>query len=403
MLLKIAIGLVTSKVIAVFVGPGGMALLGNLRNFMSSLETITTLGFQNGIVKYVAENTNDKPELKKVISTALISITVVAIVLSGTLFLMAGFWNDTIFGADFRYAYIVRVLAGAFPWYAASIALIAVINGLSKFKDVIYITIIGNLIGLLVSLFMIWQYHTSGALLSIIITPSLVFFIALYFVNRQISLSQYITLQSFSFDVIRKMGSYSLMAFVSAVLAPVVMLLIRNNIIATVGIEQAGYWEAINRIATYYLMFISTIMTVYFLPKLVTATTTSETRAIIIGYYKTLMPVYSIGLLLLFLLRDFMLQLLFTKDFLPVRDLFVWQLMGDLLKGFAVLLGYNLIAKKHTVAFIVTEFISMGIMYFSSLYLVSIFGIEGVVMAHFITYAVYLVVLLVYFRKIFLK
>jgi PST family polysaccharide transporter len=62
-LLKIGIGLITSKLLAVFVGPSGMVLVGNLRNFLTSLESISTLGFQSGIVKYVAENDKDVIEL----------------------------------------------------------------------------------------------------------------------------------------------------------------------------------------------------------------------------------------------------------------------------------------------------------------------------------------------------
>lgn len=403
MLLKIAIGLVTSKVIAIFVGPAGMALLGNLRNFMSSLETIATLGFQNGIVKYVAENNGNQSELKKVVSTVLISIAIVALLLSGILFFMADFWNTYLFGSGSIYAFIFKALAAAFPWYAASIAMVAIINGLSRFKDVIYITIIGNITGLIVSLILIGYYRTSGALLSIIITPSLVFFIALYFVNREIRLKEHIALQSFSFTVIKKMGAYSLMAFVSAVLSPLVVLSIRNNVMDTVGMTQAGFWEAISRISVYYLMFITTIMTVYFLPKLVLAKDNNETKTVFRTYYTTLMPVYILGLLLLFVCRDFVIGLLFTKDFLPVRNLFLWQLLGDMLKGFSMILGYNLVAKKHTVVFVITELVSMGIMYLSSLYLVSVFGVEGVVMAHCITYTVYLLVLVVYFRKVLLS
>ena len=61
--LKIGIGLITSKILAIFVGPSGMALVGNLRNFLTSLENISTLGFQNGIVKYTAENEKSKTEI----------------------------------------------------------------------------------------------------------------------------------------------------------------------------------------------------------------------------------------------------------------------------------------------------------------------------------------------------
>ena len=70
-IVKIGIGLITSKLLAVFVGPSGMALVGNFRNFTSSLESISTLGFQTGIVKYVAEyNAVDKEKLPILLSTA---------------------------------------------------------------------------------------------------------------------------------------------------------------------------------------------------------------------------------------------------------------------------------------------------------------------------------------------
>ena len=81
----------TSKLLAVFVGPSGMALVGNLRNFSTSLESISTLGFQNGIVKYVAENKDDKQQLQKTIATVFISLFVVAIVLSSFLYFLAAF------------------------------------------------------------------------------------------------------------------------------------------------------------------------------------------------------------------------------------------------------------------------------------------------------------------------
>lgn len=86
--IKIGIGLITSKILALFVGPGGMALVGNLRNFLTSLESISTLGFQSGIIKYVAENQKNKEVLQKIIATVFISLVFIALVLSGVLYFL---------------------------------------------------------------------------------------------------------------------------------------------------------------------------------------------------------------------------------------------------------------------------------------------------------------------------
>ena len=398
-LLKIGIGLITSKVLAVFIGPSGMALTGNLRNFITSTESIATLGFQNGIVKYVVEHRENEDKLKRIISTVFLSLLAVTLVLSGVLFLFAFYWNEFIFGKTSEYSSVFKILALVLPWYVVTIFLLAVINGLGKFKKVIYINIIGNCIGLVFSIFMVMKFSTFGALLSIIVPPSLLFFVSFYFINKEIHFIKAISVSFFDVQVLKNLSSYSLMSLVSSFFGPLVFLSIRNNVIASLGIEEAGYWEAITRISTYYLMFISTILSVYFLPRLAFSTTVKATRNVFWSYYKGILPLFIVGLMILFFMRFFIIKLLFTNAFLPVSHLFFWQLLGDIFKAASLILGYQFFAKKLTTAFILTEISSLSIMYISSHYLMILFGIQGIVMAHALTYFIYLTVLVIYFRK----
>jgi O-antigen/teichoic acid export membrane protein len=398
-ILKIGIGLITSKLLAVFVGPSGMALVGNLRNFMTSLESIATLGFQNGIVKYVAEIKEDKQRFEKLLSTVFISLAFVAVVLSGVLFVFATFWNQKIFGTNYQYQFVFKVLALSLPWYVVSLFLIAVLNGLGSFKKVIWVNSIGNAIGLLFSIVLILEYRTIGVLLAIVVSPALLFFVSFYFMNKEIYVFKSISRSAFDFEIIKNLSSYSLMALVSSVLGPMVFLAIRNNIIQTLDYSQAGYWETMMRISTYYMLFVSTVLTVYFLPKLAVAKNNLETKTIFWSFYKGILPVFILGVTVVYFTRFIIVKLLFTQEFLPVTTLFFWQLVGDVLKVASLILGYQFFAKKLTVAFIVTELLSLSIIYLSSIFLVSIYGLEGIVMAHALTYFVYLLVLVVYFRK----
>ncbi|UWY30484.1 O-antigen translocase [Flavobacterium sp. TR2] len=397
--LKIGIGLITSKILAVFVGPSGMAFVGNLRNFLTSLENISTLGFQNGIVKYTAESEKSKIELQKIISTVFIALVGVAIVLSCILFCSVSYWNEKIFGDNTEYLIVFKVLSFVLPTYGVSVFFIAVINGLGRFKKVIAINIIGNIIGLLTSVFLIMQFKTIGALLAIVIAPALLFFITLYLVQKEIRIFEFIKWYAFDFKVLKNLSAYSLMTLVSSVFAPFVFLAIRNHIIQDLGIEQAGYWETMTRISSYYLMFISTMLSVYFLPKLSRAETNLETKKIFLQYYKFILPVFGLALTAVYFARVFIIRLLFTQDFLPVTDLFFWQLLGDLFKVCALILGYQFFAKRKTLMFILTEFFSLSLLYFSSLYFIKEFQIEGVVVAYAFQNLIYLLVLIFYFRK----
>ena len=396
---KICIGLITSKILAIFLGPSGMALVGNFRNFITSAESISTLGFQNGIVKYIVESDNKQDDFKKIISTVSISLLTISILVSGLLFGFSENINFFIFSNKVQYSFVFKGLALALPWHTMSILLISVINGLEKFKKVIYINIIGNGIGLIVSTLMVCQYKTFGALLSIVISPSLMFFVTFYFISKEFDFFKTLSFDSFDFKIIKKLSSYSLMALVSSVLGPLVFLAIRKNVIDTLGIEKAGFWETMTRISTYYLMFISTILTVYFFPKLASAKDSLASKKVFWSYYKGIMPLFLIVLVVIYLCRVLLIQLLFTKDFLEVSPLFFWQLVGDFFKAGSMILGYQFFAKKLTMAFIVTEISSLFIMYFFSIYFVTLFGIEGVVIAHALTYLIYWIVLGFYFRK----
>ncbi|OOV12338.1 hypothetical protein BXU10_24535 [Flavobacterium sp. LM4] len=69
-------------------------------------------------------------------------------------------------------------------------------------------------------------------------------------------------------------------------------MVIRKNIIEVVGLEQAGFWETMTRISTYYMMFITTILSVYFFPKLSIAKNNKETQNIFRTFYKNILPLF---------------------------------------------------------------------------------------------------------------
>ena len=398
--LKIAVGFITSKFIALFVGPTGMALVGNFRNFLASTQAIATLGFETGIVKYVADYKNDTAYLKKIIATCTLFLISFSIILSIGLFIFSDLLNILIFGKLFQFAFIFKVVAIALPFYICSLLLIAIINGLGCFKKVIIINCIGYAIGLFVSVLLIYELKTQGALMSIIVTPALLFFVSLYYIQSEIALFDYIKFEFFDRSVIKKFSSYSIMIFVSSIIGPLVLLIIRQNLFTKVGINAGGFWEAITRISSYYMLFITTILSLYFLPKLAESDSSQQTKKIFFSYFKNILPVFSFGLILVYFIRFQLISILLSQSFLPTEKLFFWQLVGDFLRATSYILAFQFYAKKMTKAFVMSELLSLAVLYFSSIYFVSNFGFEGIVMSHCITYFIYLIGLLFYFRKI---
>ena len=223
------------------------------------------------------------------------------------------------------------------------------------------------------------------------------FFVSLFYLRNVISFSDVFSFQSFDFLVVKNLSEYVLMALVSGVIGSFVLLEIRTDVIEITGLKNAGIYEGLQRISSYYLLFISSIMAIYFYPKL--AEQNSNSKAIILNYLKTIIPVFAIGLGLIYVLRKFIIQTLFSTEFETMESLFLWQLVGDLLKAVSLIFGTILIATKQTKAFIITEIISLFIMYYSTNWMLHAIGIDGIVIAHTFTYFMYLLVLVIYFVR----
>lgn len=398
MVVKILSGLITSKIVAYFLGASGMAVLGNLRNFYSSAETVSTLGFQNGIVKYASENKDDAEKLKQTISTLFFTMLAACLVFGLLLFVFADYFNAEIF-AGYPYSFVFKFMAVALPWLVLHTLFLNLLNGFACYKPVILINIIGNIIGLILTVALVVFHGINGALIATVLLPALIFLVSVFYISKEVNLKNVIALSSFDVGILKKMSAFSLMAIVSGFAGPMVYLAIRNEIITKIGLDAAGFWAACERISFNYMLFVSTLLTVYFMPKLVEAKTSFETSNIFKSYFKSILPIFGMLLLLIFIFRNLIIQLLFTEAFLPVRSLLPWQLAGDFFKAASLILGYQFFAKKMTVAFIVSEIVSLSILYATSVFFLNFYGVEGVVIGYFVTYVIYFFGLKLYFKQ----
>lgn len=399
MLIRIVSGFLTSKAIAIFVGTEGMALVGNLRDFLGSVQSLSTFGFSNGIVKYVSEFKNKTVELSKTISTVFYVGLFSTILVSLYCFLDAQHLNNLLFTPKQDYAYVIKILAVALPLYALNAILLAILNGLSQFKKLLYINIFAQLFGMFFTLYLIWQHQLKGALTAIAIAESLIFFLTLIGAYNQKHILKLIHWKFLDFSIYKKLGTYSIMALFTALLTPLVTVAIRNYIIDTQSLNDAGLWEAMNRISRYYLMFVSTLLTLYLLPRFSEIDTTREFRKEVFNFYKTVMPIFGLGLIGIYLLRSFIIQIVLTSEFAAVESLFFWQLLGDFIKIFSIVIAYQFLAKKMFWYYIVTEGLSILVLYFASIYFVDLYGAKGATIAHFVDYVFYMILMLLIFRK----
>ncbi|WP_033959008.1 O-antigen translocase [Psychroserpens jangbogonensis] len=399
---KIIAGILTSKAIAIFIGVEGMALIGNLRNFLSAIQSFAILGFYNGFVKTVAKCKDDALELSKTISTTYYLGFFSTILMSFLCYYNAEFINDFLFSSNYNYGYVIQVLALALPFYSLNMFCFGIMNGFSNFKMLLIINIIGQILGLSVTLYLIYIEHIDGALIAAVIAPSLLFLITLVGIINRRNLMPQIKISHMSLSVLKTFAPYATMALVTAIALPFTSIMIRNFLIEELGIKQAGYWEAMNRISDYYLMFVTSIMTLYIIPRFSEIDSKKEFRKEVFGFYKSVMPIFGLGLIAIYFLRPFVVNLVFSEEFQPVENLFLWQLLGDFVKVLSIVIAYQFLAKKMFTQFIIIEIFLVIMLYLTSVYLIDLYGVEGAVMGHFFSYLMhFLIVLLVFSNSLF--
>jgi PST family polysaccharide transporter len=195
--------------------------------------------------------------------------------------------------------------------------------------------------------------------------------------------------------VAKNLAKYTAMALTTAATVPLSHILIRNHLGQTLGWEAAGYWEAMWRLSGAYLMLVSTTLSVYYLPRFSELKTSAEIKKEIITGFRVIFPLVIIFSLLMYLLRNFIIEKLFSIEFLPMSELFFWQLIGDVLKIGSWLFAFVILGKSMTIVYISTEIFFASSFYVLASAFVSIFGLLGVSIAHALNYFLYLIVVFV--------
>jgi PST family polysaccharide transporter len=398
-IIKIIAGFLTSKFIAIFIGAEGLALVGNLRDFVSAARNFSILGMYNGVVKYVAEYKKDKTELSKLLSTSYYLGFIATALVSVFSYYYSEEINTYLFNEYNDYGYIIRIFAVVLPFYGVNMMAFSIINGFSKFRYLIVFNILGQILGASITIILIWQQHIDGALIAIVVVESLLFLITLVGVLNLQNFVPLIKASNFNLGFAKKLTSYSVMALFSAISLPLIAFSIRSYIIDSQGLESAGMWEAMSRISKYYLMFVSSLMAIYILPKLSGDNTIKGFRKEVFNFYKTIIPIFAIGLIVIYFLRHIIVKVLLTTEFQPVEELFLWQLLGDFVKVLSIVITYQFLAKKMFWHYIFLEAFSVAVLYLTSIYLIDIYGVKGATIAHFITFTLHYGIVLIIFSS----
>ena len=321
-----------NKILAIYVGPTGYAALGQFQNAVQMITTFGSGAINIGVTKYTAEYFNDGNEQRKVWQTGG-SISLIGSIFTGLLVaifnkpLAIWFLKDPGYGSLFVWFGLTLV------FFVFNTLLLAILNGKKEISRYVTANIVGSIFSLVISAAMIMQLGLYGALLTLAINQSLVFFVTLALCYRTTWFKF-----KYLFGAIDKKVAISLSKY---------------------------------------------------LPRLSELKDPLAIKREIISGYKIILPLSICGGITIYLLRDLIISLLFSENFLPMRNLFAWQMLGDTLKIGSWILAYLMLGQAMVKIFIATEILFGFGFYAWTLALTNHFGTQAAVVAHTLNYLAY--------------
>ena len=385
-LVKMLTGMLSLKIVAMHTGPEGVAILSQFMTLAGVLSTIAGGGISLGVIKYVAEYIHSK-ELALFLPAATIYTLFFSLIT-----MLAGLIFDTelsmwILGSP-EFDYLIRWISVAQVFIALHLLFCSCINGFGEIRLLVGITIISSILSMMLIGSFAFYYQLKGTLSAFVISQAIAIFISTGFICRRQwfpLLFSFNTKATYFFNLSR----YSLMSIVSTLTVPVAQIIVRNDLNTLYGWHSVGYWQAVVRLSDAYILFVTTALTAYYLPRLSQLDTIKSIKREIIQAYASLMPIIAIAMILIYVFREFIINLLYSKSFGPSTELFTYQLLGDFFRIAGWLFTYLLIAKSWTKIYVSTEIILSLIFIIIAHYFSRTWGLIGVTYAFALTYFIY--------------
>jgi PST family polysaccharide transporter len=347
--LRMALSFLSIKVTAVYLGPAGLALTAQLGNLLMLLQGAIGTAIETGVVNMTAQ-----PEREKSLAALWSAAMKLALGLSAVVAILMIVASQAISDwllMDRRYWLAIVAAAATIPFSLAGMVFTSALNGMKKVHFVGMVNTGAVLLGSLVFIPLAYLFGLWGGLIGTALSTCGACCVASVLILR----SQSVALRSF-FGPLRKDLLFSLVAYypmllVHSIVEPGTWILVRNIVSASQGLESAGQWQAAMRLSDMLVIILRTAVSMHLMAHLSSTRDADFGRELAIAVLR-LAALSAIGAAAMYLLRELVVAIVFTKQFSQVSLLLPYILVGDVLKVAALPLQMALVIKLRGKAYV---------------------------------------------------
>jgi len=380
-LLGLVLSFVSIKFTAIYLGPSGLALVAQLGNFISICHGMLGAGIGAATARLYPEFRGDRAGRKRFLATAWRMASLFAVVSMVTIALGSGPLARWLLNSG-DYTTAVMLAGVAVACLVLNAVIVNAINGAGEMGLVVTSAVIASVVGFAVYVPASVVWGIPGGLIGLAVSQSVCLPVSLAILRRSSIVKPEDLRGNFDRQEARRILGFVPMLIAHSTMSPLGLILIRDLVASHLGLATAGLWQATWRVSEIYLGIVMASLSLYFYRRLGEVVGTPALREEIVRTIARTVGITAAIALTIFLLRDWVVRIVFTEEFLPVRDLMPFQLLGDVLRMAAWTLGFVLVALVRSRWYIALEILIPTIYFGGALFFVPEFGARGVTWAY---------------------
>ena len=402
-------GLVRAKFTAITLGPGGVGIFSQAFNFQQLAITIASLNIGLGIAKYVAQYKAEN-DLSKVKDTILAAFAMQGMATLGMIVLMIAFLSplSKFLFSSYEYRALLLFLSISVMSFVAVSTMEAALFGFGNYQAFAKCRSYANLLQLIPLFIFIYTMKVRGGFLYLAVS-GVISFIVYYCIFRKnvpedivkkiFSLKEILNISDSVKKIARDMLLYAGVISITSIIGLISIVFLRSMLIRYFGPDANGYYQVVFSLSAYHIALFTNGLWSYSYAKLSTMTDPTAyavevnhtMRFCILG----IMPI----IVILFLLRDVMINMVFSNKFIYARELFPTQLFGDLFFMLFYVMSLSLLASSRLRAYLAFGLFSSAFMITAFLLLREVLGMRAITVSYLAANAVSLFAIILYHIK----
>lgn len=388
---KMAITIVSSKFVAIYLGPVGLGLVALLNNVINIILAITNFEFLKTATREVA--LNSAPENNSQLNNSITTLQKMAVFIGffGAVFsvVLSKYLSYYTFGTYDKQHWFV-ILSIYFLLTSFSNARLSLLQGLNKIKILAISNIIVTFLTAIGSI-LIYYFLRLDGIIWVVLYSSVILICVNFYFTREYSIKFYpIIFKDFYNESLPvfKLGFIMSLNLIFGQISYFILRLFLSN--KGASNEILGFYEVSTVIMVHYLGLIFSAMAYDFYPKLsAISLDNSKVKNIVNNQIEIAIILVTPAIVLLYIIGPFLIEILYSKDFLNSFIILKIALFSVILKAVVFPLGYIILAKGNKKLYfkqaLFGDLLNLG---FSILFY-HYFGLIGIGVSFVINYLVY--------------